>query len=58
MLVKIYLQSCDEIAVHRLPYRNLFGGVVAFRKDHFELVNGFSNKYFGWGGEDDDLSQR
>jgi len=49
--------DCDDV-VARLPYRNLFGGVEAFRKDHFQLVNGFSNKYFGWGGEDDDLSQR
>ena len=42
----------------RLPYTELFGGVEAFRKDHFEKINGFSNVYFGWGGEDDDLYAR
>ena len=26
--------------------------------EHFRLVNGFSNDYWGWGGEDDDLANR
>ena len=34
------------------------GGVVAFSKDQFEKVNGFSNQFWGWGGEDDDLAMR
>ena len=39
----------------RLPYKELYGGVSALKKEHFERVNGFSNKFFGWGGEDDDM---
>lgn len=35
-----------------------FGGVVAMSNYHFESVNGFSNKFWGWGGEDDDLYRR
>ena len=42
----------------RLMYNTIFGGVGAFSREHFELVNGFSNEFWGWGGEDDDLYTR
>lgn len=42
----------------RLPYRTIFGGVSAINREHFELLNGFSNSFWGWGGEDDDMSNR
>ncbi|RWS08045.1 beta-1:4-N-acetylgalactosaminyltransferase bre-4-like protein, partial [Dinothrombium tinctorium] len=41
-----------------LLYPKLFGGAIAMRKEHFEKVNGFGNTFFGWGGEDDNLSKR
>ena len=41
-----------------LPYSYLVGGVFAISQSHFNQVNGFSNLYWGWGGEDDDLSHR
>lgn len=43
---------------YRLPYALIFGGVSALKKEHMQLVNGFSNEYWGWGGEDDDMSYR
>lgn len=43
---------------YRLPYNDIFGGVSAMTVDQFRLVNGFSNKFWGWGGEDDDMSNR
>jgi predicted glycosyltransferase involved in capsule biosynthesis len=39
-------------------YTNYFGGVVALKKDTFYNLNGFPNRYAGWGGEDDDMSAR
>ena len=34
------------------------GGLVAFNKNIFKKINGFSNNYFGWGHEDEDLITR
>ncbi|XP_063788212.1 beta-1,4-galactosyltransferase 1-like isoform X2 [Pseudophryne corroboree] len=42
----------------RLPYDTIFGGVVAFTKEQFLKINGFSNRFWGWGGEDDELYNR
>ena len=42
----------------RLPYSTIFGGAGSLTKEHFKLINGFSNKFWGWGGEDDDLYNR
>ncbi|XP_041434290.1 beta-1,4-galactosyltransferase 1 [Xenopus laevis] len=42
----------------KLPYNDIFGGIVAFTKEHFKKLNGFSNVFWGWGGEDDELFQR
>ncbi|XP_073456666.1 beta-1,4-galactosyltransferase 1-like [Aquarana catesbeiana] len=42
----------------RLIYPTLFGGIVAFTKEQFLKVNGFSNMFWGWGGEDDELYER
>ncbi|XP_062584756.1 beta-1,4-galactosyltransferase 1-like [Saccostrea cucullata] len=62
------LYRCSELPRHmsvavdkfnyRLPYLTNFGGVSAMTKDQILFVNGFSNKFSGWGGEDDDLYNR
>jgi len=42
----------------KLPYSTYFGGVVGFTPLSYSHVNGFSNQFWGWGGEDDDLYNR
>ena len=32
--------------------------LVSFTKETFTKLNGYSNQYWGWGGEDDDLQVR
>ncbi|VDN12670.1 unnamed protein product [Dibothriocephalus latus] len=39
-------------------YDDFLGAVTAFRWEHIERINGASNIFYGWGGEDDDLAAR
>jgi predicted glycosyltransferase involved in capsule biosynthesis len=39
-------------------YPGYYGGVNLFNKNDFIKINGYSNDYWGWGGEDDDLLKR
>lgn len=38
--------------------RPFMGGVISINGKDFETVNGFPNDFWGWGGEDDELSHR
>jgi len=42
----------------KTPYLESAGGVVSMNSRHWRQINGFSNDYFGWGGEDDELHHR
>lgn len=42
----------------RIVFDEYFGGVTLFPTDVFEKINGYSNEYWGWGYEDDDLLYR
>jgi hypothetical protein len=42
----------------RTIFDTYFGGVTMFPTNIFEKINGYSNKYWGWGYEDDDLLLR
>ncbi len=43
---------------YELWYHNLVGGVLSMKTEHYVKLNGFSNEYWGWGGEDDDMGKR
>jgi hypothetical protein len=53
-----HMSVAVDIFKYRLPYPAIFGGVSAINREHFQLLNGFSNSFWGWGGEDDDMSNR
>ena len=43
---------------YNLGYDQYFGGVVLFTKEQAYQTNGYSNEYWDWGQEDDDLFWR
>ena len=43
---------------YKLKYEEYFGGAVIFSKEQVEKTNGYSNDYWDWGMEDDDLFWR
>nr|CAD7445378.1 unnamed protein product [Timema bartmani]CAD7459691.1 unnamed protein product [Timema tahoe] len=42
----------------RYHYPTFVGGILLVKREHFEKVNGMSNKYWGWGLEDDEFYVR
>ncbi|XP_002131986.2 uncharacterized protein LOC100186766 [Ciona intestinalis] len=53
-----HMSIAVNIFDYKLPYNDIFGGVTALTPAQFQLVNGYSNEYWGWGGEDDDMYKR
>ena len=51
---------CDVFLppVLRLQYWDLVGGALALTPEQVVKTNGYSNVYWGWGGEDDDMFLR
>ena len=43
---------------YELKYEEYFGGAILFTKEQVEKTNGYSNDYWDWGMEDDDLFWR
>jgi hypothetical protein len=48
----------EEGEKERIVFDEYFGGVTLFPVNLFEEIDGYSNKYWGWGYEDDDLRLR
>lgn len=42
----------------KYDYATFLGGILLISREHFRLVNGMSNRYWGWGLEDDEFHRR
>ncbi len=64
-LIKQYCYTGDKIIHYASPYLdykysfpNFLGGVIGMSGEVFEKINGFPNRIYGWGGEDDMVYNR
>ncbi|XP_071488067.1 beta-1,4-galactosyltransferase 7-like [Diadema antillarum] len=42
----------------RYHYKTFIGGILMLKREHYAEVNGMSNKFWGWGREDDEFYHR
>ncbi len=60
-VIKQYRKDRNYYLLHKLRLTNqprLRGGVCAINREDFEKINGYDEKFIGWGAEDDDLGRR
>lgn len=60
-IIKQYKKDKIYYYLHKLRLDNqpkLRGGACAINKEDYEAINGYDEKYKGWGNEDDDLGRR
>ena len=50
--------NCYDEIVHLYGNENNLGGVMIINKENYELINGHSNNYSGWGLEDNNIMDR
>jgi predicted glycosyltransferase involved in capsule biosynthesis len=56
-LIDIY-SILPILHITRLLYEAFVGGATIFTEEQFRRANGYSNDFWGWGGEDDDFYSR
>ena len=54
----VHLATMASQYKYKMPYKEYFGGVLIADKEEFLRINGFSNNFWGWGAEDDDIRDR
>lgn len=45
---------CEQFG-YKMPYPDYFGGVTLFNREQFIEIDGFSNEFWSWGAEDDEM---
>lgn len=56
-----YCENPTQLATHaeqfryKMPFPEYFGGVTLFNNQDFVYLNGYSNNFFGWSGEDNEM---
>lgn len=53
-----YPNNPTQLAKNDIQKNGYFGGVTLFNNLHFRHIQGFSNNFWGWGGEDNELYNR
>lgn len=53
-----HMSTSINVFNYNLPYYTIFGGAIAMTRQQYHDINGFSNLFYGWGGEDDDMFNR
>lgn len=49
------LATHAEQFMYRMPFPQYLGGVTMYSRDFFKQVNGYSNKFWGYGSEDNEM---
>lgn len=50
-----HLASRVQQFKYRMPFPEYFGGVTLFNREDFSKCNGYSNNFWTWGGEDNEM---
>jgi hypothetical protein len=56
--ISLSITDNHQTYIFRLPYPGFVGGIASLSILQYKIINGFSNSFFGWGGEDDDFKRR
>jgi hypothetical protein len=63
-LKKVYSYKSD-VPIHianiwkeKYDFSDFLGGIISFSGETYEKINGYPNKFYGWGGEDDAMYNR
>ncbi len=48
----------ETFTIFRVTFAQSTGGALSMKASTYQQLNGFSNRFWGWGNEDDDMYSR